>query len=403
MQIGVSTVAVYRTVVLTCAVFFSAGLMIAVLGPSLPILAARLEIDIAALGGLFSTFSVGVMLAQVVCVWASGRFGQRATLAASMLLMGAGGVALTQSGNLLGILGAALVSGIGFGGVLAIGNTLIARLFAARSAAALNGINLFFGVGSIVGPALAAAANTRLGTPQVALWAGAGGLIALAPLVLVAAAPPPNAPARGVGSARSKASGRDWLFGLLLLAYTGTEIGFSAWLTLYMISSVAMPQAQAILVVSGFWFALTTGRGLAAAFGSRLSPARLLMLCLLGLLCGALLLAISIGQVWLTVVAVLVFGLSCGPIFPTVIAIITASDPTGAATSRALLLGNGGGLIVPALIGLLLTHSGPLAVATLLIAVALLLILIGIATQRIASPPEREQAAADPAQPGVCL
>lgn len=402
MQIGVSTVAAFRTAVLTCAAFFAAGLMIAVLGPSLPMLAARLEIDIAALGGLFSTFSVGVMLAQVVCVWASGRFGQRATLAASMLLMGAGGVALTQSGNLLGILGAALVSGVGFGGVLAIGNTLIARLFAARSAAALNGINLFFGVGSIVGPALAAAANTRFGTPQAALWVGAGGLIALAPLVLVAAAQP-NALASSIGSARAKASGRGWLFGLLLLAYTGIEIGFSAWLTLYMISSAAMPQAQAILVVSGFWFALTTGRGLAAAFGSRLSPPHLLMLCLLGLLCGALLLAFSIGQVWLTIAAVLVFGLSCGPVFPTVIAILTASDPTGAATSRALLLGNGGGLIVPALIGLLLTHSGPLAVAVLLIAVALLLLLIGIATQRTEAPPEREQAATDPAQPGVCL
>jgi hypothetical protein len=42
-----------------CGVFFAVGLTITAIGPSLPVLAARLGVDIAALGALFTSFSAG--------------------------------------------------------------------------------------------------------------------------------------------------------------------------------------------------------------------------------------------------------------------------------------------------------------------------------------------------------
>ncbi len=373
--------AAYRTAIVTCGVFFAAGLTLAALGPSLPILALRIGVDIAALGGLFTATSVGVIIAQLGVVRAGRRFDQRTILAASVLLMGVGGMAIAQGGALSTLFAAALLSGLGFGGVVATGNTLVARLFPGRSAAALNGINLFFGVGAMVGPAIAGAANARFNAPQLALWVGGGLMAALAPVVLGAATRSVSGAASTSG-ARVAAPPRSWLFGLMLLVYTGTEIGFGAWLTLYMVSSAALDLVSAALVVSGFWLALTSGRALAATLGGQISVYGLLKLCLIGLLLGTILLTLSIGNLVITCIGVLLFGLSCGPIFPTVIALVSSSTPGSTATSMVLAMGNSGGLLVPALIGLLLTRYGPPAVAGLLVLAALLMIGLGAAAMR---------------------
>jgi MFS transporter, FHS family, L-fucose permease len=371
-----------RTALLMCAIFFAAGLTIAAIGPSLPVLATRIGVDIAALGGLFTAFSAGVIVAQLVIVRASQRFGERAALGGSMLLMSVGSLMIAQSSILVLLFGSALLAGAGFGGVLSTGNTLVAGLFPGQSAVALNGINLFFGVGSIVGPALAAAANARFGAPHQAIWVSASMMIVLFLTVALVSAQRSAPAASGHDAPQRSAPVRSWLFGFLLLVYVGTEIGFGAWLTLYMATSAGLDIAQGALVVSGFWLALTGGRALAAASGSRLRAPDLLMICLFGLLLGAAVLSLSIGHLALTVAGVLLFGLSCGPVFPTVLAILTGSAQGAKATSRALALGNTGGMLLPALIGLLLARVGPLAVTMVLVVAALSMIGLAIATRR---------------------
>jgi fucose permease len=364
--------AAYRTMALACAVFLSAGVMFAGLGPTLPLLARQIGQDIAVLGGLFTAVSLGIILAQVGAGRASGRFGQRSVLAAGMLLMGVGSVGVTLGPNLVALLGAALLLGLGFGGVLAGGNLLVAQLFPSRSAAALNGVNLFFGLGSMLGPALAGFAGAGLGAPQAGMWAGAGLLLALAPMVLVYAAQPAGqaSVARAEHEPAHPAAG--WLLGLLLLIYIGTEVGFSGWLTVFMTAGGNLAPAGAALVLSGFWLALTLGRTLGAVLGMRLAAPLLLMISLLGLLSGATLLVLGLSNQFVSIAGVLLLGLSCGPVFPTVLAIVanTARD-SGATTSLVLAIGNGGGLIVPVLLGVLLTQYGPLAAASMVVVAAL--------------------------------
>lgn len=359
--------AAHRTLVIMCVVFFAAGLLLAVIGPSLPVLATRIGLDIAALGGLFTAISTGVILTQLGVAWANRRFGQRTTLATSMVLISIGGVAIAQGSSIVALFVAGFLSGIGFGGIIATGNTLAAQLFPARSAAVLNVVNLFFGVGSIVGPALAAIANTRFGAPQLALWVGAGIMVLVVPVMLSTRARESTNATSNAGGTRSSFQVRGWVMGLLLLVYTGSEIGFGAWLTLYMTTSTAVDATNAALVVSGFWLALTSGRALAAVFGIRLSAHNLLRFCLIGFLIGAALLAFSIGNIILTIASTLVIGLSCGPVFPTALALVTSSPNGSRIMSTVLVLGNIGGLIVPALIGFLLTRSGPAAVTILMV------------------------------------
>ncbi len=375
-----------RAATLACLVFLAAGLTIDALGPSLPVLAARMAIDVAALGALFTTFSAGIIAAQFTLGVATARLGERNTLIASMLLMGAGGIATAQSTAFVIVLGASFLCGAGFGGILAAGNTLVANLFPARRTAALNGVNVFFGIGAIAGPALAGAANAEFGAPQLVMIAGGGLLcvLSLAVAVLIRAD-------RAHGQqavAHGRLTDHSWLFAALLFVYVGVEVGFGAWLTLFVSASTAMDLATAPLIVSAFWFALTGGRILAAAMGNRLQLFQLLLVCLGAMLLGALALLASIGNIASTVAAVLLFGLGCGPVFPTVMAGVTATARGSAATGRVLAIGNGGGLIVPALIGVLLTQHGPAAVGLLLAAGTALMIGLALLIARPAPPAE---------------
>jgi fucose permease len=127
-----------------------------------------------------------------------------------------------------------------------------------------------------------------------------------------------------------------------------------------------MAPASAALIVSGFWLALTLGRALGAMLGLRLTAAQLLTSSRLGMLIGAILLVLGVGDRAISIAGVLCLGLSCGPVFPTVLAIVTTTARNSAATTSIVLaIGNGGGLIIPVLIGVLLARYGPSAVAGL--------------------------------------
>lgn len=371
-QMNISRRAARRTLALVCAVFLAAGVALSGVGPALPLLAQQIEQDIAVLGALFTAISLGIILTQFGAGWASTRFGQRLVLAAGMLLMGSGGVGVTFGRNLATVLAGALLLGIGFGGILAAGNLLIGQLFSSRSAAALNGVNVFFGVGSMLGPAIAGLTGARLGMPQIAVWVGAGLLLVLVPIVVNFAAQPATPIIKQQANDQPQQRDTAWILAVLLLIYIGTEVGFSGWLTVYMITGSSMAPASAALILSGFWLALTLGRVLGTALGMRLTSAQLLMISLLGILIGALLLVLGSGDRAISIIGVLWLGLSCGPVFPTALAIVaTTARNSAATTSFVLAIGNGGGLIVPALMGFLLASYGPSAAAGLVLVAAL--------------------------------
>ncbi|RRR76870.1 MAG: MFS transporter, partial [Candidatus Viridilinea halotolerans] len=342
------------TLVLMCAVYFAAGLTLAAIGPNLNAFAANIAQDVATVGAIFVSFSLGTVVVQLVAPQLSSRYGQRVLLALGALCMGCGilGESLSRSLNML--LSTALVGGLGFGAILAAGSVLIPRLFAPRGAAAFNLVNLFFGLGSIIGPLLAGWNQARGGSSLLALWVGAALLLLLLPLISRAADVPP--PQHGAGNATGRPPwGLVVLLGLMLLCYSGTEIAIGGWTAVYLELGAAMTPEYAAFAVSGFWLALTIGRGVGAGLGLRLNALQLLGLAGSILLCGALLLVTSVGDAQRSVVALLIMGLAGGPIFPTIMALVaTATRGRGTATSLALGIGNWGGALIPPALGLVL-------------------------------------------------
>lgn len=366
------------TLGLVCGVYAGAGLCLSSVGPSLPALAENVGQEVATVGAQFTAFSAGTVLVQFAAAPLGERLSQRAVLGAGALLLGLGMLGESLSRGLGWLLAFALLGGLGFGCVLAGSVLLVARLFAARGASALNLVNLFFGVGSIAGPLLAGLARARVDRPELALMAGAALLLALAPALRWA----DEAPGR---TARDRAAGPvPWglvtLLGVLLLIYSGTEIAVGGWAALYLETSAGMGPAQVALAVSGFWLALTAGRALGALLGLRVGPRALLGGFLALMLLAAVLLALSVGSAAGSALALALLGLACGPVFPTTMALVAAvSAGRGAAASLALGIGNLGAGTIPPLLGVVLSGAGPRA-GTLLIVVAagLLLGLLGL-------------------------
>lgn len=365
--------------------YLGVGWILSAIGPSLPGLAAQVGKDITELGAVFTAFSLGGVLASIGVGAAIGRWGMRPVIATGAALMGSGMLLAGLSPLLIGLLAGTFMAGFGYGGMLAGGNLLIARLYHG-AAGALNALNLFFSVGSIGGPMLVALMIAMFDRPQAAIWLGALLMIGLVWPATRLQEPTQAPAAQMAGAPRWLAA---VMFGLLMFTYIGTEIGIGGWIALILERGAGLESSLAALSTSLFWGMLTGGRFAAAFWGDRLGPLRMLLLCVIGLGIGGALLVLGTAQTTLALTAVAIMGLACGPIFPTTMLMIThAAGRSGAALSVALTIGTGGGLFLPALFGLLIGWFGPPVGALLVVIDATLMVaMLAVARHGMARPP----------------
>ncbi len=374
-------------------IFIAIGLLSAALGPALPDLADRVGRDLATLGSLVTMVWSGTLVAQLVAGALNDRWGQRPVLLAACTLAALGSLGILTLPNLWLLLAAGLIFGLGFGGLDIGTNLFIAQRFAHRSVPMLNLLHTFYGVGSIVGPAIAGLTLRLWDTALPALGIGVLVVIAPLPLILRLDSTPPAAAQPARRQTVLPFSYRTpllWTLGLLLMLFVGMEAGMGAWTTAYVDRTTTHGKEIGALITSGYWLALTVGRLVAAGYGGRFSPQTVLLMCMSGLLAGSGLLAIGSGSVLLTALAVLVLGFWSGPPFPTMVAITTATFPQGPgkATSVVVAMASFGATTLPWLQGALLDRVSGLAMTLLLVAEAALMLVIfaGVHGRRARQP-----------------
>mgnify|MGYP005834365227 CR=1 FL=1 len=381
------------SLVMSFTIFVAIGLLSASLGPALPDLADRAGRDLATLGSLVTMVWSGTLVAQLVAGALNDRWGQRPVLLGACTLATLGTLGILTVHNLWLLLGAGLVFGLGFGGLDIGTNLFIAQRFAQRSVPMLNLLHTFYGVGSIIGPAIAGLTLRLWDTALPAL--GVGVLIVLAPLPLILrldSAPPPAARAsnRRAAPSFSYRTPLLWTLGVLLMLFVGLEAGMGAWTTAYVDRTTTHGKEIGALITSGYWLALTVGRLVAAGYSAQFHPQTVLVTCMGGLLMGAALLAAGTGSVVVTALAVLVLGFWSGPPFPTMVAITTATFPQGPgkATSVVVAMASMGAVTLPWVQGALLDRISGLAMTLLIVAeaAAMLLIFMGVHGQRRQRP-----------------
>ncbi len=347
------------------------------LGPFLPQIADAEGITLERAGLMVSAVFVGFLLAMLLAGEVVGRWGGRVGLALAAALLGGGFLAVAAAPNLAGVLMAALIIGLGSGILDVAGHATTAALNPERVTAALNYLNVFYGIGAFLGP-LIVALSLRGHVPYRFAYACAGLAAGAASLILLTTpfAHVGNAATARAGEQRLLASRSLWLLGLTLVCYIGLEAGFSAWLFPFLREVDGFAETSAAWGVSLFWVGLIGGR----ALGGRSAARAALRPQTLGsaAFAAASLLLLARGPAWppLQLTAILAIGFGCGPLFANTIATGIALFPrrVSAMTAAIIAIGSLGGIVVPRLMGRALTVAGPRAAMLTACAAAILLI-----------------------------
>jgi fucose permease len=340
--------------------FLSIGALQAVYGPAFPQLRQSFGVGAAQVGLVVSLHFAGAVIAILLLGMLLTRFGYHRILGVSGLFMTAGCAVMAAGASWEVLLLGAFVAGLGFGG-LDIGlNVLFAQGFGERSAAALNLLNASFGLGAILGPLLVAAFLPLGFRGPLLVMALVSGLLTLLLFGVRPAAQP--------AGAGTQTSGLVSLLGFILLYffYVGGEVGTASWQATHLAPSYG--EANAALLTSLFWAALTVGRLLAAPLSLVLRPPTL-VLGAAGLAFLSLLLSHSLE---LAPYAYTLTGLFLAPVFPTGLVWLRQTFPRRAAGATAIVVASAsfGAVVFPPLIGVAVEFGGGALIPSSLAAVA---------------------------------
>ncbi|MEU6549320.1 MFS transporter [Streptomyces sp. NPDC046915] len=358
-------------VVASCVGFVLIGALQALYGPAIPAFRREFGLSPSAAGLGLSAHFVGGVSGVLLFDRLYGRIGNRRILAASHLLMALGAACFALAPNWPAALAAALLAGLGFGGIDYGLNQLFAVGFGHRSTAMLNVLNAHFGIGAILGPALIGAVGAEH-YPAVFL----GFALANLPLLLCLKgvrdrAPQPagaaGEPGGGPVLARSLASVLA-VFVALYVLHVGIEAGVGGWEPTHL-ETVGYGAGAAATATSVYWLMMTVGRFLVAPLALRCTAQSLITVSCAGMTVCLLLAAVP----GLAPYAYAGVGLFIAPIFPTGLPWLHRAAPrvrrAGALVIAASMVG---GVAAGPLLGKAIEWSGIRAVPLLLCALSAL-------------------------------
>jgi MFS transporter, FHS family, glucose/mannose:H+ symporter len=301
---------------------FVFGIVMAVLGTlfGLPEMRTRLHVDLAQQGNMFLLLFLGILLATLVAGPVIDAIGNKVILVVSSALVAAGmaGFAFAHSFGAAAI--PAVLLGCGGGGLNTSTNALISDLYGERRGPMLNVLGIFYGIGALCIPLLAAAIAGHFPiASQLLFCAGLAGACALLFLAM-------HFPA---ASSAQSFSWREALqvarypgvlvLGFLLFCQSGNEASISGWTSTY-VGEAGLGAQTATFILASYWAAVMLGRLLVAHLLRSVGKEQLVLASGVGALLGAAILLTNRSEGML-VAGALVIGFSYAGVFPTALAI----------------------------------------------------------------------------------
>jgi MFS transporter, FHS family, glucose/mannose:H+ symporter len=330
------------------------GIVLAILGTvfGLPAMRARLQVSLAQQGTLFLLLYLGIFLSSLVVGPLIDHLGNKANLLASSLVVAAAMVCFVEAHSFATAGGAAILLGLGGGGLNTCTNVLVSDLYAARRGPMLNLLGIFFGVGAISIPLMAASIEGHFTISQLFLFCA---FLATVCALWYAAISFPPAKTKQTFSWRELLEVAKYK-GILLLAFilfleSGNEACIAGWTSTYVDATGHSPRL-ATLVLASYWGALMLSRVLAARALGGMAKSRLVVGAAFLSLGGCAVL-LSAQSLILLFVGTALIGLSYGPIFPTTLAIAGDRYPQRVGTVFGLLFSIAliGGMMFPWAVG----------------------------------------------------
>jgi MFS transporter, FHS family, glucose/mannose:H+ symporter len=368
--------------------FLISGMIATILGPSLPTFIARWALDDTQAGVFFTTQFTGSLLGVLLSSAILSMRGYRDALVLGFFLMAVGVSGLNSASQYIALLATALY-GFGFGIAIPATNLCIAEISGTRRAAALNLVNMAWGIGAIACPVLLLAGLRADRFTAFLLSVAASALflsIFFASMKFENLSPKGPRPATAEQQAApAHPVHTPVALALLFYLYIGTENGISGWAA-EQAHRVSMGNASTIMPMF-FWAGLLSGRGISALILTRVKESLLvitgLVVSAVGTTC--LLLAATRSQ---GILGVLLAGFGLASVYPIFISWLSkwhgerARRLGGVMFSMAAL----GGATIPWTVGFVSQHASSLRVGLLvpLLGCVAMIVLVAGLRRRIA-------------------
>jgi fucose permease len=349
-----------RLFVCACLCLLTFGIVLTTLGSVLPSVMERFGIDKASAGSLFLLMTFGILAGALIFGPIVDRRGYRAIVlgATALIIIGLEGVAFAPSMPWLRM----AVFLIGFGGGIINGsaNALVSDTSGADRGPRLNLLGVFFGVGAMGVPLVLALLGGRFS--HAALIAGVGALVLIPLAVIAATVFPQPKQAQGFPIAAAGQLLRDplmLLMGVMLFLESGIEITVGGWTSTFVNEELAVAERTALILLSLYWAGMMIARLAIGTALSRVSPFRILYVCLVIAVAAAALL-LTTRTVALAALGVFLLGVGFAAMFPTVLGFIGARYAvlSGTAFSAAIAMALTGGMLLPYATGVLAEEFG---------------------------------------------
>jgi fucose permease len=344
--------------------FVVIGIVNTFLGPLIPALSARWNLDYSQAGYLFTMQFAGSTTGAALSGALMKRAGIVRLITFGLIFMAVCVIGIGLGGRVMGT-AAVFCSGVALGITIPTINLSVAEMYSSRRAEALNILNLAWGVGAVASPLLIArlANESNITLPLITISAMLIAVSILAAFFRSSNLRLQQSEIEPVAQSESPAllNPQVWTGALLIFLYVGVETSTGGWLASYAKNLNASTGSFWAMVQSLFWAGLLVGRMAAPIFLRYLSATSLV---LTGMIMSAIGIAIILMGTNLTIVSVgaVVSGLGMAPVFPTTLALITerlgarASQITGYMFVAAGL----GGAITPWFVGFVSSRYGNL-------------------------------------------
>lgn len=308
--------------------FVLVGIVTTLLGVIMPALAARLNLNDAQSGALFTAQFAGSLLGTLAAGFLWRRFGFLTILFAGLTAMTVGVFGLGWA-NWQTVAPCIFLNGVGIGLTIPTSNLLVARLNPERQAAALNILNFAWGGGALLSPTVFGLLGTQ---PDIGLPAGllAVSLLSTAFCFLLFSlfSIHPVASANSETSILQANELKIWrtpfavAIAVLLFFYVGTESSLGGWISAYSLRLAAAETTLWTTATLAFWISFLLGR-LFAPLGLRRLKAPVYVLFCLSIAALGVFFLLATAQTVFVTIGVIFAGFGLAPVFPTVLAEFT--------------------------------------------------------------------------------
>ncbi|MHB1629446.1 MAG: MFS transporter [Bacilli bacterium] len=396
-----------RFIWMACAMYFSDGLATIILGAVLPPLLAHYHLPYATGGQLVFFQFIGFLLGVPTASYATRRVGYRTSLVAASLCTGLAlsGIALLPAIPFVALL--CLLSGLGIAASETAVATLVMEAFVGRRAVVMSYLEVAFGLGALVMPAVSSLLIAHQAWPLSFVFAGAlsigtalGWLLTSVVNVVQPeehsarprdALKPLDAPGNAPQSAHAR--GKSVLLALYLLMiflYVGTESSLSSFLPSLFIVYLHELSYAASLSVATFWSAMVLGRIATGWIVRKVAYAPFLLASVAGTV--AMLLALTLSRNAIVCYAIVfVLGLFMSGIYSVTMVFANTSVLGSARLVTGLITAFAGigGAVLPALVGFAMDHAQAVRVigliggfAVLLLITLAVILLVGLSNRK---------------------